>query len=127
MKILNFNMVLGYLLLSAAVSGEVPLGAALAAVALNLAVQPAHFFAITLKSLVFGEEKSASPTEQSAVSRAGGAMRRLRNGADYGLFMLLVFVLLRMDVFVWVYLGYGFFYAMLFVGHMVRTFLTSLR
>ena len=62
-------------------SGEVPLRAALAAVALNLAVQPAHFFAITLKSLVFGEEKSASPTEQSAVSRAGGAMRLLRNGA----------------------------------------------
>jgi phosphatidylglycerophosphate synthase len=114
-KLLNFNMVLGYLALSHAIATELPLWPVFLAVFLNLLSQPAHFFVITLKVELLGD---TTKDQFGTGSRGGRLSRFVLNASDYGAFMLLVLLLPWQDAFVPVYLTYGVF---IFIWHFART------
>lgn len=116
-KLLTFNMTLGYLLLMDAIAGTLAFNMVLTAIGLNLLCQPAHFFVISLKDAILG-----SPQQMNAVQRVRGVGALLRNAADYGLFMMMILLLPWAQMFLYVYLAYGCFYMLLFVSHFVRTY-----
>jgi phosphatidylglycerophosphate synthase len=123
-KLLTFNLTLSYLLIIHAIEGTLSWDLVLGAIVLNLVLQPAHFFAIILKSFLFDDERASDQHNVSTLHRAGGMLRLLRNGADYGLFMLIVLLLPFIEVFLYVYLAYGLFYLLLFLGHSARMYLS---
>lgn len=124
-KLLTFNMTLGYLLLTHAIDGTLPMGAVFGAIVLNLLFQPTHFFVISMKDAILGLPKKPAATASPAQGLGGAAAALLRNAADYGLFMPMVLLLPWIEAFLYIYLAYGLFYVLMFVSHFGRTFIAA--
>lgn len=122
-KILNFNMMLSFVMISHAAVQDAPLWLPFLAAFLNLLSQPSHFFVINMKEQLLSTDDSAArrATQFGEDGRTKWAMRFVLNGADYGLYILIVLLIPRQDVFVPVYLAYGVFYSLLFLSHFART------
>jgi phosphatidylglycerophosphate synthase len=123
-KLLTFNMTLGYLLLAHAMDGTLPMGAVFGAIVLNLLFQPTHFFVISMKDAILGLPKGPAAIAP-ATGMSGIPAALLRNAADYGLFMPMILLLPWIEAFLYVYLAYGVFYVLMFVSHFLRTYRRS--
>ncbi len=119
-KVLNFNMALSFVMISSAIAADQPLTLPFIAAFLNLLSQPAHFFVINMKEKLLAAPGSETRSFGEG-SRTGLISNVIITGADYGLFILIVLLLPRQDLFVPAYLAYGLFYMFIFVAHFART------
>lgn len=117
-KIININLVICYVMISAAVAEGGSLTLPFMAAALNILGQTAHFYVVGMKCLLFTADSNQAEQRSGRRNVIDGVVMFF---ADYGIFIMMILLLPWQELFVPVYLGYGVFALLLLIGHFAIT------